>query len=379
MARLRDIPPVLRKVGVLRFLKDVWCQIGEDQVFTWASALAYSWLFAIFPFLLFLLTLVPYLPDSWKHDTKHWIAVAVYSLPKEAADTMWENLWPHIDRFLQAKASSVSIISVVLTLWGASGGVATTMAALDRCYEVEKSRPFYKQRLMLAPAVTFIEVALILAVMVLIPIGTLLTRWGEHKIAQVSAAVGMSIAATQPASQPTTAATGAIKGDAIAAASAERPPQDGPQKYIILLIAWQIFRFCLGLGLLLMAVAVVYYFGPNIKQRWRWVTPGSIFVVAVWLGLGAAFRFYVDRWGAYDKTYGTLGGVVILLLFFYVDAAVLLIGAEINSEMDFVIYNVPRGSTNFRGERWATTKEPLPPKLEEKLAEKEAAAEVSRG
>src|SRR3954453_15585780 len=181
MARLRDIPPVLRKVGIFRFFKNVWFQIGEDQVFTWASALAYSWLFAIFPFLLFLLTLVPYLPEAWKSDTKHWIAVAVYSLPKEAADTMWENLWPHIDRFLQAKASSVSIISVLLTLWGASGGVATTMAALDKCYEVEKSRPFYKQRLLMAPAVTFIEVSLILAVMVLIPIGTLLTRWGEQK------------------------------------------------------------------------------------------------------------------------------------------------------------------------------------------------------
>src|SRR5207237_417478 len=78
-----------------------------------------------------------------------------------------------------------------------------------------------------------------------------------------------------------------------------------------------------------------------------WLTPGSLFAIVVWLGLGFVFRFYVERWGKYNQTYGTVGGVVILLLFFYIDAVVLLIGAEIDSEVDFEVLKIRRGTRDF--------------------------------
>ena len=94
-------------------------------------------------------------------------------------------------------------------------------------------------------------------------------------------------------------------------------------------------------------VAVIYYNGPSIRHRFVWLTPGGVFAIVVWLVLGFAFRFYVQKWGKYNETYGTVGGVVILLLFFYIDALVLLIGAEINSEVDFEVLKVRRGTRDF--------------------------------
>ena len=100
------------------------------------------------------------------------------------------------------------------------------------------------------------------------------------------------------------------------------------------------------------AVGLIYYFGPNVKQRFRLITPGAVFCVIVWITLGSLFRLYINTFGKYEQTYGPVGGVVILLLLFYLDAMVLLIGAEINSEIDFVALNLKPGSTDFRGKPW---------------------------
>jgi membrane protein len=96
-------------------------------------------------------------------------------------------------------------------------------------------------------------------------------------------------------------------------------------------------------------LAVIYYFGPNIRQRFRLLTPGALFSAVVWILLDVVFRVYVDRYARYDQTYGTVGGAAILLLFFYLDGLVLLIGAEINSEIDFERLGVPSGSSDFTG------------------------------
>src|SRR5947207_1149735 len=92
MARLADVGTVISSVGVVGFAKQVWGQIVEDQLFTWASALAYSWLFAVFPFLIFILSLVPYLPERTKVQAKDEIRHFVEQLPGPAARTVWDNV-----------------------------------------------------------------------------------------------------------------------------------------------------------------------------------------------------------------------------------------------------------------------------------------------
>jgi membrane protein len=88
------------------------------------------------------------------------------------------------------------------------------------------------------------------------------------------------------------------------------------------------------LVLALTAIALVYYLAPAVRQQWQWVTPGSVFAVLVWIGVSLGLRFYVRWFGNYNATYGSIGGVILLLLWLYVSSLVLLLGAEINSEIE---------------------------------------------
>lgn len=289
---------MLWSVGPLEFARRIWKEVGDDGVFVWASALAYAWLFAFFPFFIFLLTLLPYLPAKVKAEAEGPLKSAIYYLPQEGADLVWRN----IDNVIHQPHTGLLSTGILVTIWAASGGMNMTMSALDRCYDVPKMRPFYRQR-PLAVALTFVVAILIIAVLILLPVGTAVTNFVVSRN-YIFISSGM-------------------------------------------LIAWNVARYTLAIVLLLGVLSIIYYFGPGVKQQFRVLTPGAIFTLGVWFLLGFAFRMYVNRYGKYDQTYGTVGGVAILLLFFYIDAVVLLVGAEINSEMDFAL-GVPRGSTDFR-------------------------------
>jgi membrane protein len=303
MASVADIPKAIRRFGLFGMFKKLWREIGEDELFTAAAALSYSWLFALFPFILFLITLIPLIPEEYREGARHQLLVQIYdNLPKEAADTIWVNIRGRVDELLRQSATALPIIGLILTLWAASGGVAATMAAIDKCYDVQKPRPIYKQR-PLAMGLTIILVILVLLVLLLVPIGSLVTRWATDRIAE-----------------------------------------RGWQDFLPLLVFWQFARYAIGVLLMLAILALLYHFGPNIRgRRFRFFSPGAIFVVAMWLLLGFAFKFYIEKFGKYNETYGTVGGVVILLLLFYLDALVLLIGAEINAELDEAVVGKPVG------------------------------------
>ena len=293
MARLRDVPAAVRAVGPWTFLKNLYREISEDNLFTWAAAMAYSWLFAVFPFFIFLVTLVPYLPEGWRATAEHQLAEYVYKLPKSAADTLWINLYPKLQSILYESKGGLLSIGAVVTLFAASGGMAMTMQALDKCYDVDKPRPFYKQR-PLAVALTAVVATLIISVIILIPIGSIVTHFATKWAAEyLTEGIGPAV-----------------------------------------LVVWQVSRYTLAMALLFGALGLVYYYGANHEHPFHVLTPGSVFSVMVWFGLGIAFRIYIDRYGKYNETYGAIGGVAILLLFFYLDSLVLLIGAEINSEVD---------------------------------------------
>ena len=298
MARLRDIPKVFSTVGPFEFTRRVLKEIIDDGVLVWASALAYAWLFAIFPFFIFLLTLLPYLPQAVKDHAEGPMHDALFSvLPEKGAVSLWQNIY----EVMHQPHTGLLSVGILVTMWAASGGMNMTMSALDRCYDIPKPRPFYKQRPM-AVGLTVVVATLILAVLILLPLGTAVTHFVRDRHIY-----------------------GISEG---------------------MIIVWNIGRYSLALVLMQGVLAILYFFGPSVKLRFQVLTPGSVFTMTVWLLLGYVFRVYVNRFGKYDQTYGTVGGVAILLLFFYIDAAVLLVGAEINSEMDFAL-GVPRGSTDF--------------------------------
>jgi membrane protein len=329
MARLRDFSPVVRRLGFIAYCKRVWQQCLEDGLFTWASALAYSWLFAIFPFFVFLLSLMPYIPNSGKEWVEHNLGgVLQKSLPMDAYKTVWEGyLQDRIGTLLHSRPKGFLSVGLLLALWAASGGMAMTVSALDKAYDLERCRPWWRVRV-LAIFLTFIVASLLLAAMVLLPVASTAKEFVQNFLVHLN------------------------------------PPRNIPVwAYVI----FDILRYAVALACLFAALAVLYYFGPFVKQRFRWLTPGAVFCVCVWLLLGWVFRLYVNHFGRYQQMYGPVGGVVILLLFFYLDAVVLLIGAEINSEIDFVAYNVKPGCRDFRGVPWE--QEHLPQNVEPKAVE----------
>lgn len=289
MARLRDIPAVIRTRGLWGLMKRLNKEIGEDNLTTWAAAMAYSWLFAIFPFFIFLLTMVPLLPTEQKEYAREKILQTVNQVPAEAQDEVRPFVEQQLARVLDSPPRAFISLGLLLTIWVASGGMAMTMAALDKCYDVHKPRPIWKQR-PLAVALTVACATMIVIVVVLIPIGSILTELAISRFSEYL-------------STP-------------------------------LLVIWQIGRYGLGLFFMFATLSLIYYWGANHHHPFHLVTPGSVFCVAVWLLLGVVFRIYIERYGKYDQTYGALGGAVILLMFFYLDSLVMLVGAEINNEVD---------------------------------------------
>lgn len=308
------------RVSPLAFLMRVNQEISDDGLFIWAAALAYSWLFAIFPFFIFLLTLVPYVPHRITDHAEAPVYAAIdRTLPPNTAETLKSN----ISSVIHQTHTGLLSFGIIVTIWAASGGMNMTLSAMERIYDVPKPRPFYRQRPLAVVLTLFVALAVV-SVLVLLPVGSVVTHYIErHTVLQISRGV---------------------------------------------LVLWNVARWALALVLMFAIVAILYYFGPSVKQRFRPISPGAVFTVAAWVILGILFRVYVVHFGKYDKTYGTVGGVVILLTFFYIDAVVLLIGAEINSEIDFAL-GVQRGSMDFRHRPVVTSPDdqPLPadPEMED--------------
>ena len=324
MASVKDFPKVAKKLGWAGMAKRVWTEVSQDDVFTWGSALAYAWIFATFPFLIVTLALAPYLPGDVKAGAEDKIIhAAERGLGGKSAEVVVQS----VRQIMHQEQGGLLSIGLILALWGASGGMTMTMSALDKAYYVNCTRSFFKQRA-IAIALTIGVAILILAVLFLMPIGTAITNYLKNKGAIGTAAVwGLTIV-----------------------------------------------RYIIAVALLFLVVALIYYFGPCIRQKWQTITPGAVFTVLVWILLAFAFAFYVKKFGNFNKTYGALGGAIILLLFFYINAVVLLIGAELNSVIDFATLGAEPGTTTdfTRVAQAAHEAGPEAAKEEKREAEEEA-------
>ena len=348
MARVTDIPHVLRTVGPWTFAKRIYTQTMEDNLLVWAAALAYSWLFALFPFLIFCISLIPLLPDQIgsgpnaiqlkpsSEQIRQYIDAALVTgetsrprIPPVDPDspepttrlaTQPVDIHPEqpgtqaapitmavtgvIEGVLNRPSGRLLTVSIIIALFTASGGMAMTMAGLDKCYDVlpKKQRPVYKSR-PVAMLLTVVMAVLVLLALILIPVtGVIMSRIGHSTIFGV--------------------------------------------ELVPFLWAIDVTRYSLAILLLLSVLALVYRWGPSLHTRMHLFSPGSIFCVLMWLLMGQLFNIYLNNLGAaanYAKTYGAVAGVAVLMLLFYLDGLFLLIGAEINSEIDFIRLGIRSG------------------------------------
>jgi membrane protein len=258
----------------------VWRETQKDQILGRAAQLAYYLILALFPALLFLTALVGLLP----------LEEVMPELFRHLADVMPADALSVVQRYLQqvVEGSGTGILSlgVLGALWASSSGITSIMDTLNAVYNVDDTRPFWKSRL-IAIAMTIGLAGFIIASTILVLYGEAIGRW-------VADFVGLGW---------------------------------------LFVLGWVILQWPLVIGLMLFAVGTVYYVAPCVKQDWRWVIPGSVFAVVTWLAVSLGFKFYVENFGNYNAAYGSIGGMIVLLLWFYLSGVALLVGGEINAEI----------------------------------------------
>jgi membrane protein len=259
-------------------LKEAIKDFIDDDMMTYAAALAYRILLALFPFVIFLLTFLGALGLSNFFD---WLLdQARIALP----GTAFQLVDQVINEIRGQSRGGLLSFSILFALWAASTAVRSIMNALNVAYDVEESRPAWKLYLL------SLIYTIGLAVLLIAASGFMLL--GPNAMEWLAGHAGLSQAVAT---------------------------------------LWTWLRWPLAILLLLLTVAIIYKVTPNIDQPFKFVTPGAVIAVVTWILASLGFSYYVAHFGNYGATYGSLGGIVILLFYFFISAAVLLFGAEINA------------------------------------------------
>ncbi len=255
-----------------------WRESFEDNVAGTAAELAYYFLLALFPLLIFLTSIIGFLPGA---DNSLLLGLE-RALPPEPMKLVREVL----DDVVSHRSGGLLSFALIGTLWAASSGVASLMDALNIAYDATETRPFWKRRLA-AIALTLIFSLLVVGGSGLIVIGHRLGAWLERTL-ELSAALAFIST---------------------------------------------VLGYLTGFGLLLAGIGVLYYFGPDTKPAERRVKPGALFA-ATGIVIGSLlFSLYLRVAPSAGATYGSLGAVVTLMLWLYIMGLLLLVGGEINSEV----------------------------------------------
>lgn len=268
-------------LGVREFVRRVVAEVQQDNCAGYAAALAYYFLFALFPFFLFLTALLGYLPIPNLLD--RMLGFLAQVMPGEALSLVEEN----VRSLVSQQRGGLLSFGILAALWTSSSAITGITDALNHAYDVEEGRPFWKVRGMAILLTIGLSIFLVSSI-ILLMFGPQIGGW-------LADFVGLGSAFE---------------------------------------IGWNILRWPVILFLVITAVAAIYYFAPDVDQHWKWITPGSVFAVFLWVLVSLAFSYYVNNFGSYDKTYGSIGAIIILLTWMYVSGFVILVGGEINSVIE---------------------------------------------
>ena len=252
----------------------------KDNCLGMAAQLAYYFFFALFPTLLFLLAIASYFPAYMLVDDL-FRTLGGY-VPPEALRVITEQL----TKISNGEQGGLLTLGVLTALWSSSAAMTAIIDTLNSAYDIEEGRPWWKVRLT--------AIALTLAISMFILVSFSLVLIGPDLVQRL---LGTYL---------------------------------GP----VFETLWNTLLWPVVFGLASSGIAIVYYYAPDADQDWVWLTPGSIFATTLWLLASLSFKFYVANMGSYTETYGALGGVMVLLLWFYISGLVILLGAEMNAEIE---------------------------------------------
>jgi membrane protein len=285
--RRHDYRPrgTVKGTSLFAALRRTVTEFSEDNLSDWAAALTYYGLLAMFPALIALVALIGLVGDPT--STTNTITQIVTKIgPSSAASTFAgpiKSITSH-----KGAAGIVGIVGLGVALWSASSYVGAFMRASNVIYETPEGRPIWKLRPLQVLVTLVMLVLLVLVALALVLTGPIVTA--------VAGPLGIGSTAVK---------------------------------------VWDIAKWPVLLLVVITMLAVLFYASPNVKLAgFRWVTPGALFAVVLWLIASAAFAFYVANFSSYDKTYGTLGGLVVFLVWMWLTNTALLLGMELNAERE---------------------------------------------
>jgi len=262
----------------------VWNEIYEGDLLTRAAALSYYFLLALFPLLLFLIAMLGYFAEAGTELRRDMLRYLSTVVPRSAS-TLIRNT---VDEITQNTGGGKLSFGLLAALWAASYGMGAISETLNSAYGVRESRPWWKVKL------TAIALTIVIAVLTIAAL-TLVLYGGD---------IGEALAIRLGLGE-------------------------------VFTMAWKILQWPIVLAFVLFAFALIYFFAPDIhEQRWYWITPGSLVGVGLWLLVSFIFRLYLRYFDNYSVTYGSLGAVIILMLWFYLTGSAILIGGGVNAEIE---------------------------------------------
>jgi membrane protein len=267
-------------VPIVELVRRTVKEVLDDDCMSIAAQLAYYFALALFPALLFIVALASYLPYNVINDV-------VAALAPIAPPDVLSIIRTQLESIVAGEETSLLTIGVLGALWSSSGALTSIVSALNRAYDIPETRPWWKVRL--------IAIGLTIALVMFVLLSFTLVVAGPNAGRYLTEWLGL------------------------------------PNVFDTV---WRVVRWPLVFMLATSGIAIVFYYAPNAEQDWIWITPGSILATLLWILFSMGFRLYVTRVGDFAATYGALAGAAILLLWLYFSGLALLIGGELNSEIE---------------------------------------------
>jgi membrane protein len=268
-------------VGWFEIAKRTITSVIQDNVLGMSAQLAYYFFLSLFPALLFVVALASFFP------LENLVQEIIVTLGQFVPGDVLEIIRDQLLAISESGDTGLLTIGFLGTIWSSSIAMNSIIDTVNRAYGIQESRPFWKVRLE--------AIVLTAALALFILVSFFLVLVGPNLAEAIAREIGLGRA---------------------------------------FVVMWQIAQWPVIFFLVVTAIGLVYYFAPDAEQQWVWITPGSLLATLLWLGSSLGFRFYVANFTDYNETYGTIGGVIVLLLWFYLTAFAILIGAELNSEIE---------------------------------------------
>jgi membrane protein len=278
-------------------LKQTVKEASEDNVLGLAAQLAYYFALALVPAIVFIIAIASFFPP-------HLIQDSLASMSGVLPADVFSLLQGQVQSLAGAQNGGLLTFGFLMALWSSSAAMVSITDAMNRVYDIEEGRPWWRVRLT-ALGLTIALALFILIALFLVMVGPTVAEW-------IASRMGLGAAFE---------------------------------------VTWKILQWPVVLALIAFGIGLIYYFAPDAEQDWEWITPGALTATVLWLVASLGFKIYVANFADYNATYGSLGGLIVLLLWFYLTGLAILAGAEMNAEIEHVSPHGKDAGEKVPGER----------------------------